>query len=523
MYDLASQSLQPLLRMVSFQDNKAVAHSLAGFRRLLPDLACLLGNDFFFPTDSLSGQSKGFVKKVTVPLVGVRPSSSVRGLKKEAVTTVTCDLTSHDKVQCARFLLVCLINGWIEESSGAMDLTGSCSATTSKKSSSSSRSSSSSSPLAALLFPNAPRRLQGYLLARDQYNLESGMAQNQMPSILVEAGIAIQYASRHSRFHKANLLCPSGDESGAEGEEEREGEAAQGETDGSKQAERPRICTLAHLLPMQQFQFPMLNLTLQRRIFYELLFYRVYKEEGLGFQAGLGDIDVSEEYVRINQNTGKVDLRQPFRSVRVGLFCDGGEGGDDEAGGNDWRLVQSTRIERYEQHGPGFHLRPLETRLAFFLALLGYPSDVDGEEGGAVSIVVQSILEGKESDENGLQDEVLAFVLSLRVLLVAYGEDAGLCLSLGLSDPQQRNNDAYRALLFAAATTLLEWGEGTPASPDLFDPTARGVRPSYPSWVIDEEEGVTPAARLRGMAFLMCYRVHLLALFFLLPTSTTTP
>ena len=508
MYDLALQSLRPLLRMVSFQGNKMV-HSLAGFRRLLPDLACLLGNDFFSPTDPLSGQSKGFVKKVTVPLVGVQPSSSVGGAKKQAVTTVTCDLTSHDKVQCARFLLVSLVNGWVEESSGAMDLRGSVA--TSKNSSSASRSSSSSpssSPLAALLFPNAPRRLQGYLIARDQYNLESGMAQNRMPPILVDAGIAAQYALRHSRFHKANLLCPSGDDGEEEEEEEGEegeGKGPDGDTDGSKQAERPRICTLAHLLPMQQFQFPMLNLTLQRRIFYELLFYRVHKEEGIAFQAGLGELEIVEEYVRINQNTGKVDLRQPFRSVRVGLFCEGGEGGDDEAGGKDWRLVQSKRIERYEQHGPGFHLQPLETRVAFFRALLGYPSDVNGEEVDAVGMVVQSVLEGQGSGENGLQDEVLAFVLSLRVLLVAYGEDAGLCLS----DPQQKNHDAYRALLFAAATTLLEWGEVTLASPNVFDPTARGVRPSYPSWVTDEEEDVTAAARLRGMAFLMCYRVCL--------------
>ena len=500
MYDLALQSLQPLLRMVNFQGNKMVAHSLAGFRRLLPDLACLLGNDFFFPTDPLSGQSKGFVKKVTVPLVGMRASGSVGPNKKQAHTTVTCDLTSHDKVQCARFLLICLINGWVEESSGAMDLT-----TSKKSSSSSSKSSSFSSPLAALLFPNAPRRLQGYLIARDQYNLESGMAQNQMPFILIEAGIASQYASRHSRFHNAKLLCPSGDKSEEEVGEEGEGKAPQGDTDGCKQVERPRICTLAHLLPMQQFQFPMLNLTLQRRIFYELLFYRVHKEEGVAFQAGLTDIDIIEEYVRINPNTATVDLRQPFRSVRIALLCDDGEGGDDEAGGKDWRLVQATRVERYEQHGPGFHLRPLETRLAFFLALLGYPSDVDGEEGGAVGIVVQSILEGKGSGENGLQDEVLSFILSLRVLVLAYGEDAGLCLS----DPQQRNYDAYRALLFAAATTLLEWGEGTPWSPDFFNPTARGVRPSYPSWVTDEEVGVTPAARLRGVAFLMCYRVCL--------------
>lgn len=35
---------------------------------LLPDLATLPGNDFFFPTDPLSGQSRGFEKKVTVPL-----------------------------------------------------------------------------------------------------------------------------------------------------------------------------------------------------------------------------------------------------------------------------------------------------------------------------------------------------------------------------------------------------------------------------------------------------------------------
>jgi hypothetical protein len=252
---------------------------------------------------------------------------------------------------------------------------------------------------------------------------------------------------------------------------------------------------------MQQFRFPMLNLTSLRRMFYELLFYRAHK----GLQLEAGFISIHERYVRLNQNTGKMDLRHPFRSVSVDLFCEDGKEGAKEVERIDWRLSQCRRIERYKQHGPGFHLQPLETRLAFFLDLLGYFHGLYGEVQDAVDIVVQSIIEGKESGENGLQEEVLAFVLSLRVLIVAYGIDAGLCLS----DPQQRNYDAYRALLFAAASTLLEWGEETMPVPIVFDPTARGVRPSYPSWVTDEEEGVTPAARLRGIAFLMCYRVCL--------------
>lgn len=45
---------------------------------LLPDFATLCGNDYFAPTDRLSGQSKGFVKKVTVPL-RIPPSSSAKG------------------------------------------------------------------------------------------------------------------------------------------------------------------------------------------------------------------------------------------------------------------------------------------------------------------------------------------------------------------------------------------------------------------------------------------------------------
>ncbi|GAB5037831.1 Hypothetical protein NocV09_11300010 [Nannochloropsis oceanica] len=520
MYNAALQSLQPLLRTVMFQGNYVGAHSLTGFRRLLPDLACLLGNDFFFPTDPLSGQSKGFVKKVTIPLIGVQPSDRMGETKVPAVVTVTCDLASHDKVQCARFLLVCLINGWVEEISGVLDLTGSCSATSSpksKKRSSASESSSfsSSSPLAALLFPNAHRRLQGYLTARDQYKLESSMAKNRMPTILVDAGIAAQYATCRSRSHYASFLCHSGvddddgdDNDDDEEDEEDEGEDGEGKaskrgTDSKELTENPRSCTLAFLLPMQRFQFPMLNLTSQRQMMYELLFYRALKGEETALQPGM--ISVVEEYVRINQNTGKVDLRHPFRSVRVDLFCEDEIEGSNDMERKDWRLSQSKRVERYKQHGPNFYLHPLESRLAFFLALLGYSQGLDGELRDAVDIVMQKTLEEKESGENELRDEVLAFVLSLRVLIVAYGADSGL----SLSDPPQQNYDAYRALLFAAASTLLEWGEEMMPVSIIFDPTARGVRPSYPSWVTDEEEGVTPAARLRGIAFLICYRVCL--------------
>jgi hypothetical protein len=41
---------------------------LEAFVRLLPDMATLLGNDYFSPVDPKTRQAKGFVKRVTVVL-----------------------------------------------------------------------------------------------------------------------------------------------------------------------------------------------------------------------------------------------------------------------------------------------------------------------------------------------------------------------------------------------------------------------------------------------------------------------
>lgn len=50
------------------QTNPQLNHFTHTHSALLPDLATLSGNDFFAPTDPLSGQSRGFVKRPTVPL-----------------------------------------------------------------------------------------------------------------------------------------------------------------------------------------------------------------------------------------------------------------------------------------------------------------------------------------------------------------------------------------------------------------------------------------------------------------------
>lgn len=52
--------------LVGWQWESAVP--LEAFRRLLPDLATLLGNDYFQPVDPDTRQTRGFVKKVTVAL-----------------------------------------------------------------------------------------------------------------------------------------------------------------------------------------------------------------------------------------------------------------------------------------------------------------------------------------------------------------------------------------------------------------------------------------------------------------------
>lgn len=57
---------------------------------LLPDWATLSGNDFFFPTDPATGQSRGFVKKVTVPLCLPTAAVASRGYAFGVCSNVFC-------------------------------------------------------------------------------------------------------------------------------------------------------------------------------------------------------------------------------------------------------------------------------------------------------------------------------------------------------------------------------------------------------------------------------------------------
>ena len=59
-----------------------------------------------------------------------------------SLRTITCNVT--DKVSCARFLVACAYNGWIDPE-GSLDLDG---------------------PAGDLLFPKAPIRKAGYRVAR---------------------------------------------------------------------------------------------------------------------------------------------------------------------------------------------------------------------------------------------------------------------------------------------------------------------------------------------------------------------
>ncbi|EKU21152.1 hypothetical protein NGA_0073200 [Nannochloropsis gaditana CCMP526] len=153
LYALAWNSLVPFLRLAGMVTSQrpTIPHcSLAGFRKLLGDLATLLGNDFYSLADA--GNAVG---QVTVRLTGRGEALGRKdgghcppppSCMPSTPVALTCKLT--DKVACARFLLVCLCNGWVEEPGGSLAL------------------SQDSVPLPSLLFPQAPRQQAQYVRAR---------------------------------------------------------------------------------------------------------------------------------------------------------------------------------------------------------------------------------------------------------------------------------------------------------------------------------------------------------------------
>jgi hypothetical protein len=79
--------------------------------------------------DLTSGQDLGFNKRVTIQLEGRREG-------------ITADVT--EALACARALLAAAHNGWVD-AGGQLDMEG---------------------PMGDLLFPRAPRRKAGYIVAR---------------------------------------------------------------------------------------------------------------------------------------------------------------------------------------------------------------------------------------------------------------------------------------------------------------------------------------------------------------------
>ncbi len=135
----------------------------------------------------------------------------------------------------------------------------------------------------------------------------------QPPRILETAGLAAQYMAFRLRHHQVSvrdgcmakfllrayiltpnttqitrtytykhtqgaLICPSAADDDDEEEAAGPGPEAGASTGGSgkprPRGRKRRLQNLACLLPLQQFGFPMRNLSLQRRMGYELLFYR---------------------------------------------------------------------------------------------------------------------------------------------------------------------------------------------------------------------------------------------------------
>ena len=147
--------------------------------------------------------------------------------------------------------------------------------------------------------------------------MTGAMAMNIAPPRLVTSGIVDQYSALQLAYHNANLLCPA---------------------DPSLRR-RP----MASYVAMQQFGFPGLNFNSQRRIYYEVLFYRgsnVTDHTLLAQRCFLDEdgtsIEVCEEWVRLHPSTRAVDPRQPFQTVVLKLVQSAedeeaeGEGGEGE-------------------------------------------------------------------------------------------------------------------------------------------------------------------------------------------------
>lgn len=88
----------------------------------------------------------------------------------------------------------------------------------------------------------------------------------------------IQLSHSHTRTHtpsfeKGALICPSA----ADPEDDDD----QTSDDSALRRRRRRLAPLASLLPLQQFGFPMRSLECQRRMGYELLFYRATAAAGV--------------------------------------------------------------------------------------------------------------------------------------------------------------------------------------------------------------------------------------------------
>jgi hypothetical protein len=117
-------------------------------------------------------------------------------------------------------------------------------------------------------------------------------------------------STRHTRtltsvITQGALICPSAADDDDEEDEEEEGEGDDGKSNSNSNStaaaasnnkrsrRRPRrLQPLSFFLPLQQFGFPMRNLSLQRRMAYELLFYRAGGERG------------GEEGVKVSRSVG---------------------------------------------------------------------------------------------------------------------------------------------------------------------------------------------------------------------------
>ena len=284
---------------------------------------------------------------------------------------------------------------------------------------------------------------------REQYNLQGDMAYNYIPLELHRGGIAKQYAAGLLSSHNAALILPPG-----------------GDASG-------RFAKMIHLVKMQAFGFPTLNLLARKRVYYEMLFYRVRGPQQTGREClCLDDVDtgedghgtpivVQEAYVNFD-GKGELNGDRPLvnRAVQVLVSDPSSPEG----------IHQAKRFDLLAKYGPQFHEH--EDRSRLFLELLGCP---------VIQTWTMDVMASWDDQPPLVSvEQVVVVAFALRSLVIAYGErldmsghrlnHAFTCITLALAlqlDPSEDHQPLFKRtdrVQPDAIAKKVPWFQATPGA-----------------------------------------------------------